>query len=137
MGRMMAMTNLQLRVQCNSTRMRDKIEAGELPLTERLLQPYWDVFIIFYPPMELLDGHWKKLLRLPAGEDFSDVSNQGYSIKDAAFNRHRDHRLLPHHPCLVLTDVEAAELIRMAAWRTRTLQKMPTASLSREPCARQ
>jgi hypothetical protein len=93
--------------------MRDTIEAGELPLTERLLQPYWncgchDVFIIFYPPMELLDGHWKDSLRLPVGGDFTDVSNPGYSIDDAAFNQYRDFRLLPHDSCLMLTDVEAA-----------------------------
>jgi hypothetical protein len=81
MGRMIK--KYQLRVSCNSARMRDKIEAGELPLTECLIQTYWncgchDVFIIFYPPMELLDGHWKDSLRLPVGGDFTGVSNPGY-----------------------------------------------------------
>ena len=53
MGRMKQ--NYQLRVQCNSASIRAEIEAKKLPLTERLLQPYWDcgcedVFIIFFPP---------------------------------------------------------------------------------------
>jgi hypothetical protein len=55
MRRMMG--NYQLRVECNSTSMRAEIDAKKLPLTERLLQPYWDcgcedVFIIF-------SRHWR------------------------------------------------------------------------------
>jgi hypothetical protein len=93
MRRMMG--NYQLRVEGNSTSMRAEIDAGNLPLTERLLQPYWDcscenVFFIFYPPMGLLDGDWKDALRLPVGGDFSKGSETGYSIAAAAFCKHRD-----------------------------------------------
>jgi hypothetical protein len=83
MGRMMR--NYQLRVQCNSASIRAEIDAGNLPLTERLLQPYWDcgcedVFIIFYPPMELLDGDWKESLLLPVGGDVSGGSEGRYAL---------------------------------------------------------
>jgi hypothetical protein len=116
MGRMMK--NYQLRVQCNSASTRAEIDAGKLPLTERLLQPYWDcgcddVFLIFYPPMALLDGDWNYTLRLPVGGDFSKGSETGYSIAVAAFNKHRDWEFQPHDPCMVLTPGQAAKQLRM------------------------
>jgi hypothetical protein len=97
MRRMMG--NYQLRVEGNSTSMRAEIDAGNLPLTERLLQPYWDcgcedVFIIFFPPMALLDGNWKDALLLPVGGYFSVGSDTGYSIA-AGFNKHRDWQFHP------------------------------------------
>jgi hypothetical protein len=41
MGR--TVINYQLRVQCNSASTRAEIEAGNLPLTQRLLQPNWEL----------------------------------------------------------------------------------------------